>query len=337
MRTQPGCHEFISMISRTTRIAKLMPALIIITMAGCTGGNLIEVTRSKPLPSPPEATACAADDSKCGLPGVPFYVVAYRCTHASSWLRPLYVVTVVVSTADDQARVVAAATKVFDLKTFTTDRQVRDQLLTVQKDLKVPENKYKKDFDDFTRLPDPDIGSFKQENLPKSPEGGNAILASNQVVAERYVATDAVYFYNVKRPKSGSANAEIDLTDEGIINKGSAQAEDKMLATILGTVGTLGAAALGIPSAAAGVGSAAVAAKTLAVDGGVSYNFDVQIQTKIYRYIHSAPEPGMSPPCSPDSTLVGTRGEPFNSTFEEITAASTASDKSAEKKPQKKP
>ncbi len=311
---------------------------------GCSA-PLLEVKHQKgPLPAAPDASACSKDDDACKLPGVPFYAVAYRCSHSTSWLRPVYLVTVTVTKADDGSTVDSAG-KVFDLVTFNA-KAVQTAMTHVRTAGTVSD--YKTTLKELTDIPDSDLGAFRQENLPNKPEADNSVLAANQVVAERYVSTEAIYFYNVSRPWNGSANAEIDLSNEGILNKASGQAEDKTLDTILSTLGTLGAAALGIPAAAAGVAPVATATAEAAKVAGaaaVQYKFSVQIDTKIYKYTHMAPEfdPAggkkyVQPPCDPNPTLVGANKEPFNSTFEDVTPGASpppADDKSKPKKSNK--
>ncbi len=312
--------------------------------AGC-GGPVLEIKHQQALPPAPAASddCNKDDDSKCKLPGVPFYGVAYRCVHSTSWLRPIYVVSVTVTKVSDNSTV-TAVTKVFDLKTFTS-KTVQDAILGIQSSAPVAD--YTLILKPLTVIPDSDPSAFKQEGLPNEPEKNNSFLAANVVAADRYVSTQAVYYYNVHRPFNGSASAEVDLNEEGILTKGSGQAEEKTLDTILNMIGTLGAAALGIPAAKAGVAPAAPAPAAadkldfLALDGGKEmYKFLVQVDTKVYKYTHSTPVLSNGafspPPCIPTTELVGANGEPYDSAFEDVTAGAKT-DKPADKEKTEKP
>lgn len=316
---------------------------------GC-GGPVLEIKHQQALPAAPAASVdCNKDDDPtCKLPGVPFYGVAYRCVHSTSWLRPIYVVSVTVTKVSDDSTV-AAASKVFDLTAFTTD-PVKTAILKIKSS--APVDDYNPLLTDLTKIPDSDPSAFKQERLPNSPEKDNSFLAANVVAADRYVSTQAVYYYNVHRPFNGSANAEVDLNGEGILTKGSGQAEEKTLDTILNMIGTLGAAALGTPPTAAAATPAPPAAAPQVETNSVNfaeekkkpkekppekYKFTVQIDTKVYKYTHSTPVTGATPPCTPTAALVGADGkEAYDSTFEDVTAGATT-EKPADKAKGDKP
>lgn len=150
-------------------------------------------------------------------------------------------------------------------------------------------------------------------------ESKEVLLSSNAVAPERYVDASAVYYYNVKKPWSGTANGEVDLTNEGILSKTSAQVESKTLATILGVLPISD-----LIKAAAGV-------KTLPPQTG-RYKLDLQIQSRVYKHTRSAVVPGALPPCAPVTILVGADGAPFNFTVEDVTASPTPPSSSAAKK-----
>jgi len=316
---------------------------LILVGAGC--GPVLVVSHQKSIPPAVEASKCTADDKSCELPGVPFYLVAYRCAHSTSWIRPIYLVTVTVTRAADD-KTETAVSRVYDFKTFTAPDDPEKKANKVQKALLAIRSagavaKYETLLDDFKANESSDLGAFRQERLPSLPEGENTVLAANVVAPERYVSTDAVYFYNVQRPFNGSANAEINLNEEGILTKASGQVTDKTLDTILSTLGTLGAAALAIPAAAAGATAPAATAQAegiRALDGGeAKYKFSIQIETKLYKYTHTAYVAKASPPCTPIRTEVGA-SEDFNSTFEDVTpgaSAPQAADKAKADKPKK--
>lgn len=271
--------------------------------AGC-GKPLLKVTRAKP-PAPPIQDA--------ELPGIPFFAVGYRCLHTSVWLEPVYAVTLVVSSDDKSAVPVAITqTKIFGRQELyapcsPTSPCASATLARIQNNPKT--TSYQPFLDEFRNLPEMDPLTFDTTKIlvPNSPESKEVVLSSNAVAPERYVDASTVYYYNLSKPWSGTANGEVDLTDEGILSKASGQVESKTLETILGVfpISDLIKAAAGVKIAAAPTGP---------------YRLDLQVQSRVYKHTRSAVVSGAAPPCSPLATLVGADGAPFNFTVEDVTA-----------------
>src|SRR5271167_2526616 len=110
-----GRHSTLDVLTRILFLTLGVGAVL--AGAGCSAPVLDVKHQRGPLPVAPDAEKCGKDDDACKLPGVPFYAVAYRCSHSTSWLRPVYLVTVTVTKADDGSTVDSVG-KVFDLKTF---------------------------------------------------------------------------------------------------------------------------------------------------------------------------------------------------------------------------
>lgn len=283
-------------------------------LAGC-GGPLLQVTRVKPkVPGPPSSAlddCLKGNDSPCELPGVPFYVVGYRCLHSTVWLQPVYAVTLSVTSTDTNFAP-QVLTKYLGLREFN-DPDTQTLLSGIKLNPQVKE--YQTFVDKFNDLPDIDPLDFDTRKIttPNSDESQEVLLFSNSVSPDRFVDANAVFYYNIKKPRIGSANAEIDLSNEGILSKASGQEETKTAATILGVfpVSDLikaGVTAVGLiqPINPAEVGK---------------YKLSLQVQTKVYRHTHSAPEANEEPPCSPDPSFVGADGKTaFDFTVEDVTA-----------------
>jgi hypothetical protein len=162
---------------------------------------------------------------------------------------------------------------------------------------------------DFKSLPETNPLAFDTTKIlvPDSAESKEVLLSSNAVAAERYVDATAVHYYNVNKPWSGTANAELDLTNEGIVSKASGQVENKTLETVLSLfpISDLIKAAAGVKAVPPKPGP---------------YKMDLQIQSRVYRHTRSAAVLGAVPPCSPVSALVGADGAPYNFTVEDATA-----------------
>jgi hypothetical protein len=288
-----------------------------VSMAGC-GGRVLEVTRVRP-PDPPTQTLSdcqKAEADPCELPGVPFFAVGYRCVHTTVWLRPVYAVTLTV-TAQDKNVPAVAVTKFFGLHEF---ENAATQTLLAEIKASPPVDDYKPLRDSFEKLRGVDPLSFDTTKIthPNSPESQGVVLSSNSVAPERYVDANTLFYYNVKKPWMGATNAEIDLSDEGILNKASGQVESKTAETLLSMFPVSD-----LIKSAAGLLFAQAQVKPPAAKPG-EYKLDLQIETKVYRHTHSAGVPGEKPPCSPDASLVGADGKtPFNFTVEEVTANPT--------------
>ncbi len=272
----------------------------------------MQVTRTKPR-DPPSKTLeeCRkAEDGSCALPGVPFYAVGYRCLHTTIWLQPVYAVTMSVS-SDDKTLLPnpITATKFFGR------HELENATNTLTKIKNAHVQDYKPFMDEFKALPETDPLLFDTTKIldPASKESTEVILYSNAVAPERYVDASTLLYYNVNMPRSGTSNAEIDLTAEGILSKASGQVESKTLETVLSL----------FPVSDLIKGAAGFAATTPPPSQKLPYNLDLQVQSKVYRHTHSAPVAGKLPPCDPDATLVGANGQTaFNFTVDEVTSPS---------------
>jgi hypothetical protein len=168
--------------------------------------------------------------------------------------------------------------------------------------------------DEFKNLPEMDPLRFDTSKIldPNSTEHDEVVLSSNTVTPERYVDANAVHYYNIKKPWAGSANAEVDLSDEGILSKASGQTESKTLETLLSV----------LPISDLIKGAAGVAVGPPVAQA--RFKLDLQVQSKVYKHTRSAPVPNKVPPCAPVTALVGADGGAFNFTVEDATEPSAA-------------
>jgi hypothetical protein len=308
VQRKPAAHVCLSLL-----------VIMSVATAGC-GGPLLQVIRAKP-PAPPSNTleeCLSAKKHPCELPGVPFYVVGYRCLHSTVWLQPVYSVTVVVTSSD--GKYIPPVMRFFGRKEFD-DPKIKTVLEGIKAVSQSPRDEYQSVLDVFTKLDGINPLEFDTTKIlvPGSKEEKEVLLVSNSVVPERYVAANAVFYYNVKKPWNGTANAEIDLSSEGILNKVSGQVEDKTLATILSALPISD-----LIKAGAGLKAAGFDLTTTTPAPAGKYKLDLQIQTRIYKHTRSASVAGATPPCSPETSLVGADGTtPFNFTVEDVTAPPT--------------
>jgi hypothetical protein len=185
-----------------------------------------------------------------------------------------------------------------------------------------PQDSYKLLMDAFADLQEINPLEFDTTKIlvKGSSEGQEVLLSSNFVAPDRYVDATVVFFYNVTKPFAGTANAEIDLNDQGILSKASAQIEDKTLATIL--------SALPISDLIKGAVTRASLAKAnvppppTEKGAAVKYKIDLQLETRIYKHTHSKVDSAEKPPCPASSKLVGAdNNTDYNFTVEDITAS----------------
>src|ERR1700680_1016243 len=286
-----------------------------VAAAGC-GGPLLQVSRAKP-PAPPSNTleeCLSAKNHPCDLPGVPFYMVGYRCLHSTVWLQPIYSVTLVVTASDGKP--LPPATKFVCRKDFENPN-LQAVLASIKTASQSPIDDYQPVVNAFMSLEGINPLEFDTTKIlfPDSKEAKEVLLVSNSVVPERYVDANAVFYYNVKKPSSGPASAEIDLSSEGILSKASGQVEDKTLATILSALPISD-----LIKAGAGIAMTEIELTPTKPGTPTKYKLDLQIQSRIYKHTHSGSVAGENPPCSPEPSLVGADGKPFNFTVEDVTA-----------------
>lgn len=197
-------------------------------LAGC-GGPLLDVSRRSGNHSGALNDCVKTEGSTCELPGVPFYAVGYRCVHTTAWLRPVYIVTLTVTKEDDPNFPAMATTVNLGLQEFLDDQAT---FANIEANPRVAN--YQPFWNEFTDLPGWAVtgfaaGSTTAADLAASKE---AILVSNVVRPQKYIQAGTVLYYNVKKPWSGTTNAEIDLKDSGTIGKATGQQENTTLQTL---------------------------------------------------------------------------------------------------------
>ena len=302
-------------MKRHAHMLCLLFASMCIQATGC-GGRLLQVTRARPPAPPSKLEDCEqSKNGSCDLPGVPFYVVGYRCLHTTVWLQPVYAITLSIS-SEDKALLPTpiTATKFFGRQELENEN-TKSTLAKIKAVSQVQE--YEPVLKEFKALLETDPLLFDTTKIldPGSKESKEVILSSNLVAPERYVDASATLYYNLNIPRSGTSNAEIDLTNEGILSKASGQVESKTLETVLSL----------FPVSDLIKGAAGFAAPPPRAAEKPKYTLDLQVQSKFYRHTHTAPVAGKLPPCDPDPTLVGADGKTaFNFTVDEVTASSPA-------------
>jgi hypothetical protein len=281
---------------------------------GC--GGVLKVTSAKPAsPTQPSEACKSGQQTPCLLPGVPFYTVGYRCLHTTVWIQPVYLVTF---SASSDGKTLTTLSRFLGRREFEDDN-VQSVLAKISKASAsdVDASEYQKLLDDFRNIVEFNPILFDPLKIltSGSKEYYEVQLASNSVTSERYVDASTIYFYNVNKPLVGSANAEVDLSNEGILSKASGQTEDKTLSTILSALPTSD-----LIKTAAGIGAANSTNPPAVPPASGKYKVSLQVQTRLYKHTRTAYDSTQKPPCSPTATLVGANGATdFNFTVEDIT------------------
>jgi hypothetical protein len=299
--------------------------LAFVLCAGCSAPLLGVKIRPK---NPPDESCNGSANSKCDLPGIPFYPVRYQCVHNTQWLEPVFFVTLTI-TSVDKAKLSdpLVATKLLNIDDlFGPNPAVRDLFGEIRKEFAT--DTYDRLLERFRALPERPI--FVSDNDLKNFAGDPArfVLASNSIVAERYVDSATVYYYNGTRPWAGSATVSIDLNSDGSMGKASATAESKTAETLLGLLPISD-----IIKKAVGVGAGLVKAEK----PPKPYALQLQIESKVYK-IEKRSRMAQVPPCPGVSGYAGQAGETIESySFTEVTVGAAPPPKADTKPATDKP
>lgn len=290
----------------------LLLLAIWLPLAGC-GGPLLDVSKSSGNPSGALNDCMKTEGNTCQLPGVPFYAVGYRCMHTTAWLRPIYIVTLTVSKEDDRNFPAMATTVNLGLQEFLKDQST---FAHIEANPRVAD--YQPFWKEFTDLPGWGAPGFPAGSTTAADiaASGEAILVSNVVRPQKYIQAGTVLYYNVKKPWSGTTNAEVDLKDSGTIGKATGQQENttlQTLASVFAPNGIVGTAST-FATAEKGAGHGKKPPKTTPGP----YHLQLRIVQRGYEYTFSAvaatPEKGTTPtpqalPCVPEKGYVGVAGK----------------------------
>lgn len=230
-------------------------------MCGC-----LSTVRINKAPTPP---ALSTGEVK----GVPFYVKVGKCKQETSWLQPVYTLTLkktttyrfvdekAAKTANPNAKppdpVVHTATKTLSLPQFNSDdvRTLRGLLgkpgEATAIEAKAIDDQWKKIAD----RPDYVAVAVKEDALINSDE---VLEVSNTSTPEAVVDYATTYYFNAPQPWVGSSQINVKLAADGTLTEGSAQVQNQTLSTILSALPISA-----LLTTAVGAGAAAAAAPPL--------------------------------------------------------------------------
>jgi hypothetical protein len=259
---------------RKTEIAAIL--LLCALLAGC--GTAFEVTQRE-----------QCKGGKCD--GVPFYTKAVACNHETVWLEPTYILTLTGTQKPDTQKPHNQKPDTQKPHTQKLDTQKPD---TQKPQSNQPNGQpvvlfnLTKEISQYDLSSDPEfkneLQKFIERVIKQNPEGLDApailsafnglreyklplidnnhqlqqrslTLASNRNEIYTFVDYSTPYYFNAKRPFSGSVNPEIDLGSDLTLSKASVNVTEETFKTSMGVLSAaatgMGAAPLTAPAAEA--------------------------------------------------------------------------------------
>jgi hypothetical protein len=246
--------------------------------------------------------------------GVPFYVKVAKCKQETSWLQPVYVLTLKKTTTyqfiDEKAAkaanpnakppdpVVRTGAKTLCLSQFNTDDVKKLRALLIKPGDATPNDV--KDIEAqwavVAAWPDYVAVAVDEDTLIGSKD---VFEVSNTSAPEAVVDYTTTYYYNAPRPWVGSSQIDAKLAADGTLTEGSAQVQSQTLSTILSAlpISTL-------LTKAAGAG--AVVAAALPPDATKqTTQYELTITESGYTHTHSRYQP-LTLPCAVEPNGVRT-------------------------------
>jgi len=323
-------------------------------VCGC--GQTITVHRAV---KPPSSTTSAASDparSRAStarttgtaeqverVKGMPFYIKKGGCQHHTSWLQPIYTLTLTITFTPDKP---AGDTKTFTIaQTVTmplwlydsedaaqlrallsqgnptppkTDQEKADQ----EKHLEDVVEKWDElvtqvaaiNYKPFGMNEDKLSVCDKDANRNELPncEAKQVVKLENVTEPVLYVDYSTPYYYNSSKPLIGSSQASFKQASDGTLSEGSAQVETKTLQSFLDLFPVKD-----LVSTAAGTAKAAAALRAGPAETSGTYKLELTTAVKVYKHTHTAQISTGPPPCpTPDADVIGSGA--YNLTIEDV-------------------
>ena len=179
--------------------------------------------------------------------GVLYYVKVGVCRHETKYEEPIFDVVVANTT-----------TKALELQRSLGLKAYQD----FQTKLSNPSADAKRELNNEP--------TYMPTDLRNVPLSDNLLLVANRNLAEAVVDYRHDYYYNVKKPVSGSSTADIKLASDGTMTEASATVQSDTLKTILSAIPTQ-----------------TILSAVLAVDGGHP-SYTVTVTQRLYTWTISA-------------------------------------------------
>jgi hypothetical protein len=192
----------------------VLSAVVVGTVAICGCASTVRINKA------PTADALKTTEVK----GVPFYIKVAKCKQETSWLQPVYALTLKKTTtyqfADEKAAkpaanpVVRTSTKILSLSLFNTDdvRKLRALLSKPGDATAIDIRDIEAQWNIVAAWPDYVAVSVDEDTLIASKD---VFEISNTAVPEAVVDYTTTYYYNAPRPWVGTSQIDAKLAADG--------------------------------------------------------------------------------------------------------------------------
>lgn len=162
------------------------------------------------------------------VPGLPFYLKRMACQQSTSYLEPVYDIIVsretlskdsAGSTSRNATEIARKSIAMSTLQSSQAWLELRNAFMNANVDEKTFRPK-------FDALPSWDANSVF--------DPANRILAKNETTPRLYVDYTTTYYFNMKRPWSGSTSSELGFREDGTLSTVKVTVEDKTFEQIAG-------------------------------------------------------------------------------------------------------
>jgi hypothetical protein len=319
-------------------LLRFLFVLCSVLLFGC--GQTIIVNRTAKNPASVAPAPDVANGEKVErIKGMPFYIKKAGCQHHTSWLQPIYTLTLTVTFTPDKpapdkpsgdskeknspsmyiqsmtmplwfydSEDVQELRELLSKPSLTTPKTPQE--MAAQK--KLVEDITDKWDDLLSKVTELNYKPFvlnedklsKCEKNDKQQELLNCdakqvVKIENLTEPVLYVDYGTIYYYNSSKPLIGSSQASFKLATDGTLSEGSAQVDSKTLQSFLDLFPVKD-----IVKSAAGLGGTAAKAMLAAgipADTTGTYKFDLATTVKVYRHTHTAQINAGPPPCIPST------------------------------------
>lgn len=275
--------------------------LMCILLTGC-----LSTVRIKRDPS----SASAHDGGE--VPGIPFYIKTAKCKQETTWIEPVYTLTLKKTTTykfldEDAAKKAGAklpatdlrvSSKVLGLSQFQPGNAPLQTLLALLAKPNISDpDRIQIEASWTTIAASPDYLPMNTNEDALIAAGTNVIKISNTASPEAIVDYSRTYYYNAPRPWVGSSQVDAKLAADGTLTEGSAQVQGQTLSTILTAVtSVLSAVVSNIPKFGPPVPPDATSTIT---------TYELSVQKEAFQHTHTRNVP-FEAPCKPASSGVTT-------------------------------
>jgi hypothetical protein len=266
-----------------------------VTLTGCL--STVSVKRD-----PLDPTQLKRQGQKTEVPGIPFYVKTAECKQETTWIEPVFRLTLKRTSAqkfkDENAAkkeaestkqpeklklesTVTSSTRVLSWSDYQKEQVSQLQGLLGNAGAKPEESQVDTAWTSVTMLRQYSPFRVDEDALIASK---NVIQVANTAGPEVMVDYSRTYYYNTPRPLAGTSKANAKLAADGTLTEGASEVDSQTFSTIMSPVNTVVSAAA--KGASAGAAVPGYTADPFATKEEVTY--ELTVQQEIYKHTHTA-------------------------------------------------